>query len=49
MEKISKGFIDPKEKLVSHDTLEKYNKQLSEKTNSARGKHLPLSDDDDIR
>lgn len=47
MKKTTKGFIDPKEQLVSHDALERYNKQLRENTSSTREKRSPPSDDDD--
>jgi hypothetical protein len=48
MKKTSEDFIDPKEKLVSYDALERYNKQLREKTSNTREKCSPPSDADDV-
>jgi hypothetical protein len=48
MKKATKDFVDPKEQLVSHENLERYNQQLRNKTVNARGKRSPPSDDDDI-
>jgi hypothetical protein len=48
MKKATKDFVDPKEQLVSHENLERYNQQLGDKTANACEKRSPPSDDDDI-